>query len=102
MINVKNLVLGIGIIIVFGLALWQGIEAFYPSPQYDKFCKAGRFESVYPVKAYPYEPNCTFPISLQEDQNKCFAENGQPVFNYDDKGCMTALKLCDFCNKEFA
>lgn len=40
MINVKNLVLGIGIIIVFGLALWQGIEAFYPSPNWEKYCGA--------------------------------------------------------------
>ena len=26
--NVKNLILGIGIVIVFALVLWQGIEAF--------------------------------------------------------------------------
>lgn len=38
MINFKNIVLGIGIIIVFGLALWQGIEAFYATPQYEDFC----------------------------------------------------------------
>lgn len=36
--NVKNLILGIGIVIVFALALWQGVEAFYPTPQYDDFC----------------------------------------------------------------
>ncbi len=36
--NVKNIVLGIGIVVVFALALWQGIEAFYPSPQYEDYC----------------------------------------------------------------
>lgn len=36
--NVKNLVLGLGIVIVFALVLWQGIEAFYPSPQYNEYC----------------------------------------------------------------
>lgn len=36
--NVKNLVLGIGIIVVFALVLWQGIEAFYPSPDYQDYC----------------------------------------------------------------
>ena len=36
--NTKNLVLGIGIVIVFALVLWQGIEAFYPSPQWNQFC----------------------------------------------------------------
>jgi hypothetical protein len=36
--NFKNIVLGIGIVIIFGLVLWQGIEAFYPSPQYNNYC----------------------------------------------------------------
>ncbi len=36
--SVKNFVLGVGIVIVFGLLLWQGIEAFYPSPEYNDFC----------------------------------------------------------------
>lgn len=35
---IKNFVFWVGIIIVFGLVLWQGIEAFYPSPQYDDYC----------------------------------------------------------------
>lgn len=39
--NVKNIVLGIGIVVVFALALWQGIEAFYPSPQYEDYCEDG-------------------------------------------------------------
>jgi hypothetical protein len=38
MVNVKNLVLGIGIVVIFGLVLWQGIEAFYPTPEYSDFC----------------------------------------------------------------
>lgn len=38
MVNVKNLILGIGIVIVFALVLWQGIEAFSPSPQWNDFC----------------------------------------------------------------
>jgi hypothetical protein len=38
MFNLKNLALGIGIIVVFGLLLWQGIEAFYPSPQWNDYC----------------------------------------------------------------
>jgi hypothetical protein len=36
--NLKNIILGIGIIIVFGLLLWQGIETFHPSPQYEDYC----------------------------------------------------------------
>lgn len=36
--NVKNLVLGIGIVVVFALVLWQGVEAFYPSPDWQDYC----------------------------------------------------------------
>ncbi len=98
--NVKNLVLGIGIVIVFALALWQGIEAFYPSPQYDDFCitRAG----LYPEKIYaPQETNCTFSRQLQEQVDECYANQGQPVYEYNDNGCTTALKTCDYCSKDF-
>lgn len=100
--NVKNLVLGIGIIIIYALALWQGIEAFYPSPQYDKFCTAGRFEANYfPAKPLPNgEPSCNFSRNLQEEQNKCYAEKGQPIYEYDDKGCAISIKDCDYCQRE--
>ncbi len=102
MINVKNIVLGLGIVIVFALVLWQGIEAFYPSPQYDDFCKAGRFDPYYPTKPMAVgEPNCTFSRELQDKQNQCYADKGQPVFEYDDKGCTIAIKTCDYCQRDF-
>lgn len=40
--NVKNFVLGIGIVVVFALALWQGVETFYPSPEYEDYCDGAR------------------------------------------------------------
>jgi len=60
--NVKNLALGIGIIIVFALALWQGIEAFYPSPQYDDFCDIE-------TPRIPLEENST-----KQDNNYCYEQ----------------------------
>ncbi len=103
MINVKNLILGIGIVVVYALVLWQGIEAFYPSPQYDDFCKAGRFDAYYPAKpaVTGEQVNCTFPRELQEKQNQCYADKGQPVFEYDDNGCIINVKECDYCQRDF-
>ena len=98
----KNLVLGIGIVIIYALALWQGVEAFYPSPKYDEFCTPGRFE--YPVPAKPYseaDVSCNSSRSLQEQENSCYKENGQPIYEYNEKGCPIGVKECDFCNKEF-
>ena len=42
----KNIVLGIGIIVVFGLALWQGIDTFYPFPEWDDYCDEFRTAQV--------------------------------------------------------
>ena len=97
--NVKNLVLGVGIFIVFMLMLGYGIEAFYPSPKYDQFCKGMNY-GAYPSKV-PVEQNCTFSKTLQEQTDECYADEGQPVYEYDDLGCTVAIKECDLCNKQF-
>jgi len=36
--NIKNFVLGIGIVVVFALVLGQGIETFYPGPDWEDYC----------------------------------------------------------------
>jgi hypothetical protein len=97
--EVKNLVLGIGIVVVYALVLWQGIEAFYPSPQYNDFC--GTYPEA-PIKQYAVEiSNCTFPRQLQEYSDQCSREEGFAVYNYDENGCVSSFKECDFCNKQF-
>ncbi len=95
--NVKNLVLGIGIFIVYLLMLNYGIEAFYKTPKYDDFC-AGVFER-FPGKIDG--ANCTFNRSLQEQVNQCSSDGGIVIYEYDDNGCTIALKECNMCNKEF-
>lgn len=97
--NIKNLILGIGIVVVFGLALWQGIEAFYPSPQYDDFCTAGRFEAYYP-KVVPPAESCIYSQELRDAEAKCYSEKGQPIYEYDDKGCYISVKTCDYCQRD--
>lgn len=44
--KIKNVVLGIGIVVVFALVLWQGIQAFYPSPQWEDYCESSRIEPL--------------------------------------------------------
>ncbi len=72
--KVKNLILGIGIVVVFALTLWQGIEAFDPSPQWDDFCN-----NVEPApRAIPSERE------LQINQEECESSGGKWVSNYCD------------------
>ena len=94
--KVKNLVLGLGIVVVYALVLWQGIEAFYPQPKYEDFC------DVYPDRPihekYPGENNnCTLPVNLETKQNACYKVKGEFRYEYDDNGCVIE-GYCDECN----
>jgi len=103
MINVKNLVLGIGIFVVFMFLLHNGIRAFYDSPEYNDFCTLGRIQGYYPDKPIPaaYQNNCTYSNQIREAEQQCFAGEGQPIYEYDDNGCTISVKECNYCNKEF-
>ncbi|MEK6896536.1 MAG: hypothetical protein AABX12_03720, partial [Nanoarchaeota archaeon] len=99
--NVKNLVLGIGIFIVYLLVLNYGIEAFYPSPQYDEFCRGQQGYYAEPfAKPIRENVNCTVSPSPQQ-QDICIRDGGNLVADtYDANGCALTFK-CDMCNKEF-
>ena len=90
--NVKNLVLGVGIVIVFALVLWQGFEAFYPTPLYEIFCN----QTVFMGKTSPViaQQNCFVSQKIRNN-------GGLPVYGYDVTGCATEFKECNFCNKEY-
>jgi hypothetical protein len=74
----------------------------YPNPEYSDFCSDVMFRESYPAKiAENTNTCCNFSKSLQEEQDECYSQQGQPVFEYDIHGCASALKKCDTCNKEF-
>ncbi|MEK6928384.1 MAG: hypothetical protein AABW65_00305 [Nanoarchaeota archaeon] len=101
--NVKKIVLGIGIFIVYLLVLNYGIEAFYASPQYQDYCSGaehiGKYSLRYDVPDSVF--NCNFSRQLQEQANTCYAEQGIPIYEYNDAGCTTSLKECNFCDKKY-
>ncbi|MBX4196309.1 hypothetical protein KW805_01850 [Candidatus Pacearchaeota archaeon] len=97
--NVKNIVLGIGIFIVYMLMLGYGIEAFYPSPKYDSYCTGSEFTSPkYPYAVIP--TNCSYSPELQQQEQACYASQGMPVYQYNNQGC-TISATCNYCNKQF-
>ena len=99
--NVKNLIIGIGIFIIYLLAVNYGIHAFYPEPKYEKFCSGeyGRY-SIKQDYSYP-SVNCTFSKELQKQVDFCYQDGGNPIFEYDENGCNVAVERCDYCNKEY-
>ena len=95
----KNFVLGLGIFIVFALALHQGLETFYPTPQWDYFCK----NHPGPLPAFNKEfPNFSCPNlpDLQTRAGQCWDSKGQFVYEYDSNGCPTG-GYCDGCSIDY-
>ena len=103
--NVKNLVLGVGIFVVYLLVLNYGIEAFYPSPQYEDYCTAngGYYYADSYVKSAPIPAGNTtcLLVPTPQQQNECIQAGGNLMAaTYDDAGCPLTFR-CDLCNKEF-
>ena len=92
--KLKNFVLGLGIVIIYALVLWQGIEAFYPAPQWGDFCDN---------EVGPRVPNlnkdnvCDFPPEVENKQLACGKADGFFVYKYDSNGCVID-GVCDECN----
>ena len=95
--NLKNVLLSIAIIILTIFVTYYGINTLFPKPAYEDFCSLGQFGD-YPAKVYPgvSESNCTFSRPLQDAYDSCLADRGQPIFNYDDRGCSISLKECNY------
>jgi hypothetical protein len=96
--NIKNFVLGIGILVVYALVLWQGIQAFYPAPEWDDFCNVG-----------PREPraiglqgveDCSFNQGLLDKELACSEVGGMFRFEYDNVGCPMS-GYCDECSLDY-
>ena len=98
MVNVKNIVLGIGIVVVFALVLWQGIEAFYGAPEYEDYC-----------------PSETFVPADVQTEAQCVDAGGKwssygsdirakPVAVLDNNSTVTVTGYCDLyfsCREEY-
>lgn len=90
----KNFVLGLGIFIVFALAMHQGLETFYTTPQWDDFCE---FHNA-PIITKPVE--CPNNVALQNLANQCWQSNGEFVYEYDSNGCPIS-GYCDGCRIDY-
>ena len=88
--KVRNVILGLGILIIYGLALSQGIQTFYPEPEFEDFCD---------VSDAPYNPiseSCEFSQSLITKETSCEKIGGIFVQEYDNEGCVVD-GYCDEC-----
>lgn len=99
--NIKNIILGIGIIVVFALTLGYGIEAFYSSPDYNDYCG----DVVVPQT---FDSKGDFVAVTQE---QCESTEGAEWRGYDsprpvklESGMISETGYCDYyatCQQEY-
>jgi prolipoprotein diacylglyceryltransferase len=91
--RIKNVVLGLGIFIVYLLALFQGVETFFPSPQYDDYCD---------VNSRPVFPgnDCQLSGTFINKERTCLSQKGDFVYEYDENGCPVD-GYCDSCRIDY-
>ncbi|MBS3171677.1 hypothetical protein J4449_03640 [Candidatus Woesearchaeota archaeon] len=89
------MVIGIAILTSFFFGLF--VDALYEKPDYQDFCPDRK---EFPR---PYSADCKSLVirSEQTEIDKCYQEGGFSEFNYDEKGCETGFKECNFCDKKF-
>lgn len=74
------------------------VDAIYERPEYEDFCQE-KFREPKPYLA----AECKFQ-PIRSDQAKidnCYREKGFPEYNYDEKGCESGFKECNFCQGDF-
>ncbi|HLF53555.1 MAG TPA: hypothetical protein VI544_00055 [Candidatus Nanoarchaeia archaeon] len=83
------------------------VSYVYEPPAYEDYCQGtDRWGwGPYPVK-YGVDNavcgNCTFSKALQEQTDKCYSDNGIPIYDYDSVGCTVSLTECNLCNNQFS
>jgi len=89
----------LAIAILFSIFTFATINAIYPSPQYDDYCRPH-------VEKYPYgyparDPaDCTRVTSPTENEiNQCVDDKGTITWTYDEFGCPQSYR-CDFCQRD--
>ena len=102
MIDLKKISLTVGIAVLFAFFIYFTIDAAYPEPTYDAFCK-NSYGGPTPAfkEPYPYqERNCTSLVGISNLSRSCNEQGGYIEYDYGDDGCETNAR-CNTCNKVY-
>jgi len=94
--KIKNLILGAIIAIVFLFFCIYGLSLVYDEPKVEDYCNKTA-EIPRPVKL-PTE--CTNEEAINQLNQQCYNEGGQPVPIYDSSGCQVDI-TCDYCRQDY-
>ena len=99
MVDVRKIIIIFVVAILFSVLVFSVIEAAYPRPKYEDFCRekfAPRAEPINIVKDTSECPDFNVPES---EQTACEDNNGIIQYKYNSKGCAESFE-CNTCNYE--
>lgn len=94
--ELKKVMLSLGVGILAALFIGFLIEAIYSSPDYYDYCKR-QFDLPEPQVKNPEACNYTYSPPFRAE---CVDAQGMVRQEYDAKGCVVN-EICDYCEKEF-
>jgi hypothetical protein len=93
--ELKKVMLSIGVGILAALFIGFLIDAIYPAPKYEDYCNNQYYSS--PMVKDQATCNYTYDIPFE---NNCSNSKGMVQYGYDSKGCVIN-ETCDFCSRDY-
>jgi len=102
MADIRKIIIFIVVAVLFAFFVNALIEAMYPSPKYEDYCKNNQYASTPAMKiAVDQNRTCaSFDQPNQSELDRCFAAQGMADYNYDAYGCPTKYD-CNMCQKNY-
>jgi hypothetical protein len=91
--NIKNILIGVAIIVLTIFVTFYGINMFFPKPQYEDFCNMNSEPKICPTVCVPLYEIMSGKCVLTECGSGCGADNINTFA--DSSSCEEGLKLSD-------
>jgi hypothetical protein len=106
MADVRKIIVIFVIAVIFAVLVQSLIEATYPQPKYEDFCKTDYYSGYYPgTKAVPADGNgsaCQAAAEpTQAEYKSCSDIGGVIEYKYDYQGSCPTGFTCSTCQKEY-
>ncbi len=98
MVDVRKIIIIFVIGILFSVLVFSVIEAVYPEPEYEDFCKDRRYMEYEPVKIAPTD--CGELYVPAEEKKECLDKDGYIDYELNSVGCPISYS-CNTCQKEY-
>src|SRR3989338_2291954 len=98
MVDIRKIIIILVVAVLFSVLVFSVIEAVYPQPKYEDFCK----NRNYPIEKPGITPKVCPEVNISEvDRNACDDKKGYVEYTeYDSNNCPHSYE-CNTCQNEF-